>query len=142
MAFILGELPGQIYRDGEILGRQVAGFLVMDPPGRGRGERLDGVRLMGHEDRLDPAHLAGQEQDDDLPPPVGEGAAARQPAAVDDIDEFVRFLHLHQDVAALQQLRRWCHPGQQLGLAAPQQGEDFRPGQGGFGKIERQRSRT
>ena len=50
MAFVLRELPGKIYGDGKILGRQVAGFLVMNSTGRGRGERLDGVRLMGHED--------------------------------------------------------------------------------------------
>jgi hypothetical protein len=55
------------------------------------------------------------------------------PAAFDDVNEFVRFLHLHQDVATLQHLRRRGHGGQQLGLAALQQSLDLRPGQRGFG---------
>src|SRR6266498_1735974 len=54
----------------------------------------------------------------DLPPPIGNGAAARQPPAFDRVKEFVRFPHLDQDVAALHHLRRWRHGGQQLGLAA------------------------
>ena len=98
-------------------------------------KRLDRVRLAGHEDRLDPANLARQEQDDDLPSPVGKGSAARQPAALDRVNVFVRLFHLHHDVAALKQLRHRRHSGQQLGLAALQQSFDLRPGQRGFGQI-------
>src|SRR5437764_15481958 len=43
MAFVLRELPGEKYRDGEILGGQIAGILVVNSSCRCRSERLDRV---------------------------------------------------------------------------------------------------
>ena len=121
MPLVLGELPGKSHCDGELPGRQIARFLVMDPPRRGRGQRLDRIGLARHEDRLDAADLAGQKQHNDLAAAVRERPAARQPAGFDRIEELVRLLHLYQDVAALKHLRCRGHGGQQLSLAALEQ---------------------
>src|SRR5262249_51999565 len=110
----------------------------MDAARRSRGQGLDRIGLARHEDRFDAADLARQEQYDDLAPAVRQRPAARQPAALDRIDEFVRLGHLHQDVAAVQDLRYWGHGGLQLGPAAPQQRAYFRPRQRRFGHIVRQ----
>src|SRR5437763_14004885 len=74
---VLRELPGEKHRDAELSGGQLARFLVMDPPRRGRGQRLDRIGLLRHEDRLDAADLAWEEQHNDLPAAVGEGPASR-----------------------------------------------------------------
>src|ERR1051325_9976569 len=50
----------------------------------------------------------------------------------------MRLFHLHQDVAALENLRLGGHGAEQMGFAAPQQRLHFRARQRGFGQTVRQ----
>jgi hypothetical protein len=91
----------------------------MNSARRRLSERLDRVGLASHKDGFDAAEFSGQKDHDGLPPSITNCSATREPAAFDDVNEFVGFLHLDQYLAPLKNPRSG-HRCEKLGLAALQ----------------------